>query len=107
MKSVVPLLLAVLLLAAGGRNTATAWPDNVPLVPITSRLEHWEHHWIVWLPRHPVYESVEVASREAPEAPVPLVWVFFTERAGAKRQIHYLNHPDVVAHWAGSLYREI
>ena len=71
-------------------------PDNVPLVPITSRLGRWDHHWFVWLPRHPVYESVEVASRDAPENPFKFVWVFFTERDGAKRQVHYLNNHDVV-----------
>ena len=108
MKSFIPLiLLAAFILTAGGRNASAAWPDNVPLVPITSRLGHWDHHWFVWLPRHPVYESVEVASRDAPENPFKLVWVFFTERDGAKRQVHYLNNHDVVARWAGSLYRAI
>ncbi len=70
-------------------------------------LSHWDHHWFVWLPRHPVYESIEIMSRDAPEHPLKLVWVFFTERDGPKRQVHYLNNLDVVTRLGGSLYRDI
>ena len=97
----------LLLLTAFMSSTSAAWETRVPFVPLTSTLAHWDHHWFVWLPRHPVYESVEIMSREAPENPLQLVWVFFTERDGPKRQVHYLNNLDVVTRWGGSLYREI
>ena len=99
--------LPLLLLAAFLSGTAAAGDTHVPLVPLTSTLSHWDHHWFVWLPRHPVYESVEIASRDTPDHPLQLVWVFFTERDGVKRQVHYLNNRDVMTHVPGSLYREI
>ena len=78
-----------------------------PCSALTSTLAYWDHHWFVWLPRHPVYESVEIASHDTPDSPLKLVWVFFTERDGVKRQVHYLNNRDVVTRWGGSLYRDI
>ena len=35
---------------------------TAPIVPLVTAHHHWDHHWFVWLPRHPVYESVEVMS---------------------------------------------
>jgi hypothetical protein len=78
---------------------------NILLVPITSHFSHWDHHWFIWLPQHPVHESVEIASREPPDNARTLVWVFFTERAGAKHQVHYINQQPVASRWPGSLYR--
>lgn len=73
--------------------TATA----APLVPIVSFLQHWDHHWYVWLPSDPVYEAVEImAAERGPNRP-PLLWVFFTERAVPKRQINYYNDAEVAA----------
>ena len=54
-----------------------------------------------------MYESVEVASQDTEGNSSRLVWVFFTERAGEKRQYHYLDNPNVVSRWPGSLYRPI
>ena len=72
--------------------TATA----APLVPIVSFLNHWDHHWYVWLPGDPVYEAVEVMANErGPQE--PLVWVFFTERAQPKHQLNYYNDQAAVA----------
>ena len=68
-----------------------------PLVPLVSELYHWDHHWYLWLPGDPVYEAVEVMAAERGPNAVPLVWVFFTERDGSKRQIHYYNDPRVAA----------
>ena len=70
---------------------------ETPLVPIVSGLEHWDHHWYVWLPGDPVYEAVEVMAAERGPGAVPLVWVFFTERDGPKRQIQYYNDPLAAA----------
>ncbi len=68
-----------------------------PLVPIVSFLQHWDHHWYVWLPGDPVYEAVEImAAERGPNRP-PLLWVFFTERAVPKRQVNYYSDAEVAA----------
>ena len=77
-----------------------------PLVPFATTVDSWDHHWFLWLPHHPVYESVEVASREPDRDGRVAVWVWFTERAGAKRQIHYRNDPRLAAVIGGN-YRPI
>ena len=98
----------VILLAGFTPGVATAMDENrAPLIPVTSIFRHWDHHWFVWLPRHPVYESVEVASQDVPGSAFQLVWVFFTERAGEKRQHHYLDNQNVASRWPGSVYRPI
>jgi hypothetical protein len=77
-----------------------------PIVPFSTAVDAWDHHWFLWLPHHPVYEAVEVASREPDRAGRVAVWVWFTERAGAKRQIHYRNDPQL-ATFVGGHYRLI
>jgi hypothetical protein len=77
-----------------------------PLVPFSTVVDPWDHHWFLWLPHHPVYESVEVASREADRGGRVAIWVWFTERAGSKRQIHYRNDPRLAA-YVGGTYRQI
>ena len=66
-----------------------AAPANAaaPVVPLVSLHQYWDHHWFVWLPRHPVYESAEIMSIDAAGSPYRAVWVFFTERRGNKRQL--------------------
>ena len=67
-----------------------------PLVPILSFLQHWDHHWYVWLPGDSLYEAVAVmATERGPQG--PLVWVFFTERAPPKNQANYYNDATAVA----------
>ncbi len=51
----------------------------------------------MWLPGDPVYEAVEVMAAERGPNTAPLVWVFFTERDGPKRQTHYYNDPKIAA----------
>jgi hypothetical protein len=77
-----------------------------PLVPFSTVVDHWDHHWFLWLPHHPVYEAVEIASREPDHDGRVAVWVWFTERAGAKHQIHYRNDPRL-ASFVGGSYRPI
>jgi hypothetical protein len=77
-----------------------------PLVPFATVVDGWDHHWFLWLPRHPIHESVEVASREADRDGHIDVWVWFTERAGAKRQTHYRNS-EMLAAFVGGHYRPI
>jgi hypothetical protein len=92
------------------RNSATAAPEESavlhPLVPFSTVVDPWDHHWFLWLPHHPVYESVEVASREPGHDGRGAVWVWLTERAGTKRQIHYRNDPRLAA-FVGGNYRPI
>ena len=68
-----------------------------PVVPIISVFHHFDHHWYVWLPGDPTYEAVEVVSRTRGVSTSPLVWVFFTERAGPKNQVHYVNDRQLAA----------
>ena len=77
-----------------------------PLVPIASFLHHWDHHWYIWLPGDPLYEAVEVMAADRGPNSAPLVWVFFTERDGPKRQIHYYNDAGAAAA-AGGQARDI
>jgi hypothetical protein len=62
--------------------------EEQPVVPLVSFFAHWDHHWYVWLKGDATYEAVEVMSRQRGAEP-PQVWVFFTERAAPKRQIHF------------------
>jgi hypothetical protein len=82
-------------------GSALAKPEDAamshPLVPFATTLGAWDHHWFLWLPHHPIYESVEVASREPESDGRVAVWVWFTERAGAKRQVHYRNDAQLAA----------
>lgn len=79
----------------------------VPLIPLQSRFAHWDHHWFLWTPTHPRYESIEAASKSiAPGR--DLVWAWFTERASDKRQVHYLNDEQIARGWGGdATYRNI
>jgi hypothetical protein len=87
-------VLVLLCASLMGTGLAVA---QAPVVPIASFLHHWDHHWYVWLVGDPVYEAVEVMASERGPERAPLVWVFFTERAVPKRQIHYYNDPQVAA----------
>jgi len=68
-----------------------------PLVPIVSFLQHWDHHWYVWLPGDPLYEAVEIRAAERGPGRAPLLWVFFTERAAPKHQSNYYNDAEFAA----------
>jgi hypothetical protein len=90
--------------AAIARSEESAMP--YPPVPFSTVVDSWDHHWFLWLPLHPVYEAVEVASREPDRDGRIDVWVWFTERAGAKRQAHYRNSERLAA-FVGGHYRPI
>ena len=70
---------------------------EIPLLPIASFFHHWDHHWYIWLPGDPVFEAVEIMAAERGPNTNPLVWIFFTERDGPKRQIHYYNDARIAA----------
>ena len=95
---------AGLLCLAGPAAPANA---AAPVVPLVSVHQHWDHHWFVWLPRHPLYESVEIMSIEPAGSPYRAAWVFFTERRGNKRQLHFLDDRRIVESYDGSHYRPI
>lgn len=74
---------------AGIVHAATASP--LPLLPLNINFSYWDHHWIHWLPDHPIYEAIEVALGGPLPSGEPLVRLWFTERADGKRQIYYFN----------------
>ena len=89
---------------------ATMLPSRglaTPAIPLISEHHYFDHHWYVWLPRHPKYEAVEVMSIDAPFNPYKLVWVFFTEREGAKRQHHFMSDRRIAEAVGDFHYREI
>jgi len=75
---------------------APARAEDHPVVPLVSFFAHWDHHWYVWLKGDATYEAVEVMSRQRGSGP-PQVWVFFTERAPPKRQLHFTNDRTLAA----------
>ena len=97
------LVLACMAFTTVGRSTAAA----APVVPLISHHHPFDHHWYVWLPRHPKYEAVEVMTIDTPHNPYRLVWVFFTEREGAKRQHHFMDDPLIAESTDYFHYREI
>ena len=74
------------------------------LLPINTNFSYWDHHWIMWIPQHPVYEAVEVLSLDNPRDPANrLIRIFFTERAGGK-QVQYFSDPVVAKNWRTEAY---
>lgn len=104
-------LVRILVAIVAGLTVATGPPARAdapePVVPLVTTHDSWDHHWFVWLPRHPVYESVEVMSVETAGGPYRAVWVFFTERAADKRQVHFFDDGRMEVGFAGSHYRAI
>lgn len=78
------------------------------LIPVNTNFSHWDHHWIMWIPSHPVYEAIEVLSVDNPKSPGrKLIRVFFTER-GTGKQVQYFSDAGVARTWRGEAYhREI
>ncbi|HEU4478471.1 MAG TPA: hypothetical protein VFR80_08125 [Pyrinomonadaceae bacterium] len=58
--------------------------QSKPLVPVNTNFSYWDHHWIMWIPKHPLYEAVEVLSVDGATDPNErLIRVFFTEKKTA------------------------
>jgi len=75
------------------------------MIPINTAFIHADHHWIMWLPKHPVYEAVEVMSVNKTGSPQgKALRVFFTERNGGKRQVYYFNEASAAQRWRGEAY---
>ena len=79
---------------------------SYPLVPFLTLIDSWDHYWFLRLPHHPRYEAVEIAACETERDAGVAVWVWFTERASQKRQIHYRNDARLTA-FIGGNYRPI
>ncbi len=101
------LLIGAALVLACVAFTTSGRGEAAPAVPLVSEHHHFDHHWYVWLPRHPTYEAVEVMSIDTPSNPYRLVWVFFTEREGAKRQHHFMDDRRIAEGVDGFHYRQI
>jgi len=94
------LSVACIAVACAGIEPRTGPP---PLIPFQSTFHHWDHHWFQWTPKHPIYESIEQASKKSPSNQ-DLVWIWLTERTGNKRQVHYFNDLPTAAHFPGEAY---
>jgi hypothetical protein len=90
------------LITAEWREGMGAEPMALPIVPLRLFADHWNHRWFIWLPRHPVYEAVEVMTRPGGSGRA-VNWVFFTERAPPKQQVSYTNDPDLAKRHGWSL----
>jgi len=104
---IVMLAIQVLLVLIGVISASLpTMAGETKVVPILSVFHHWDHHWYIWLPGDPVYEAVEVMSRERAVGAPPLEWVFFTERVAPKRQVQFFNDVQL-ATFRGGHFREI
>jgi len=92
--------VACIAVACGGMPPRASSP---PLIPFQTTFHHWDHHWFQWTPTHPIYESIEAASRNTPSGR-DLVWIWLTERAGNKKQVHYLNDRQAAARFSRDAY---
>ena len=101
------LLIGAALLFACLAYILPARGSAAPAIPLISEHHYFDHHWYVWLPRHPTYEAVEVMSIDTPSNPYRLVWVFFTEHEGAKRQHHFISDRRIAEGVDDFHYREI
>ena len=56
------LIGAALVLDLHGLHDHRPWRSHVsaPAVPLTSHHVHFDHHWYVWLPRHPTPVSTNL-----------------------------------------------
>ena len=63
------LVLGLLMTAAALPPPAWAQTAPPPPRPLTTGLSHWDDHWFLWLPHHPLYESIEVATRDTDATP--------------------------------------
>jgi len=105
--------LAVLILSPAAEPAWPAEPTPAPAtspalpppVPVLTAFSYWDHHWIQWLPTHPVYEAIEVLTIDAPRPSGERLWrVFLTERTGGRRQVHYFNEAAVAQKWPTEAY---
>jgi hypothetical protein len=84
-------------LIASMTSPGMAQDTKYPVVPLHSFFSHWDHHWYVWLRGDAAYEAVEIMTRyRGPDIPL-LVWIFFTERAPPKRQVHYISDQQIAS----------
>jgi hypothetical protein len=83
-----------------GRSASAAEPPVLPILPLATNFSFWEHHWIHWLDGHPLYEAIEVALGAPLPSGDPLVRLWFTERAGGKRQTYYFNDAAIARSFA-------
>ena len=105
--SLARLLIGAVLVLACVAFTTSGRGEAAPAIPLVSEHHYFDHHWYVWLPRHPTYEAVEVMSIDTPSNPYRLVWVFFTEREGAKRQHHFIDDRRIAESVEDFHYRQI
>ena len=78
---------------------------DYPMIPVNTNYSYWDHHWIMWTPQHPKYEAIEVMVQDdVLDTESKLIRIFFTEREGEKRQVHYFNDTETAKNWRGEAY---
>lgn len=100
MRSLAAALCAALLGAACASPQAGAAAAPAPLAPVFTNYSYFDHHWIQWLPDHPVYEAIEAQVYDGPDDR-RFIRVFLTERAPPKRQTYYFNDAETAERWSG------
>ena len=50
-------------------TTISTPAQTTPLIPANTNFTYWDHHWIQWMPTHPLYEAVEPAAAINPARP--------------------------------------
>lgn len=79
--------------------------NDSPLIPVNTNFSYWDHHWIMWTPQHQKYEAIEVMTQDNTKNPESkLIRIFFTERSGNKKQVHYFNDIETAKNWKGEAY---
>lgn len=71
---------------------------GAPLTPVITNFSYFDHHWIQWLPDHPVYEAIEAQVYDGP-GEGRFIRVFLTERAAPKRQTFFFSDAETAARW--------
>jgi hypothetical protein len=94
--------------ASSARGGAADVSDAPVLIPVFTNFSYFDHHWIQWLPDHPVSEAIEVQTYARPDGK-EFIRVFLTERAPPKRQVYYFNDRETAARWSTgrAQYRDI
>lgn len=100
-RSLAAALFAALLNVAcvSAQATALQAPAAPPLAPVFTNFSYFDHHWIQWLPDHPVYEAIEAQVYEG-QGGRPFIRVFLTERAPPKRQTYFFSDAETSARWS-------
>lgn len=98
LRSFAAALLAALLSLSCASAQDAAVARAAPLTPVLTNFSYFDHHWIQWLPDHPVYEAIEAQAYDGP-GEARFIRVFLTERAPPKRQVFFFSDAETASRW--------